>query len=129
ILGWSLALEMRDSSTENHTRRVTEMTVRLAQAMGITGEDLTQIRRGAILHDIGKMAIPDHILRKTGSLTEEEAAIMRLHPLFARQMLESIAFLRPALAIPTYHHERWDGTGYPFGLKGEEIPLPARIFA
>jgi putative nucleotidyltransferase with HDIG domain len=129
ILGSSLSLEMRDSSTENHTRRVTEMTVRLAQAMGITGEDLTQIRRGAILHDIGKMAIPDHILRKTGSLTEEEAAIMRLHPLFARQMLESIAFLRPALAIPTYHHERWDGTGYPFGLKGEEIPLPARIFA
>ncbi|WP_299027889.1 HD domain-containing phosphohydrolase [uncultured Thermanaerothrix sp.] len=129
ILGWSLALEMRDSSTENHTRRVAEMTVRLAQAMGISGEDLVQIRRGAILHDIGKMAIPDHILRKTGSLTEEEAAIMRLHPLFARQMLESIAFLRPALAIPTYHHERWDGTGYPFGLKGEEIPLPARIFA
>ncbi len=129
ILGWSLALEMRDSSTENHTRRVTEMTVRLAQAMGISGEDLVHIRRGAILHDIGKMAIPDHILRKTGSLTEEEAAIMRLHPLFARQMLESIAFLRPALAIPTYHHERWDGTGYPFGLKGEEIPLSARIFA
>lgn len=129
ILGWSLALEMRDSSTENHTRRVTEMTVRLAQAMGISGDELIQIRRGAILHDIGKMAIPDHILRKTGPLTEEEAAIMRLHPLFARQMLEAIAFLRPALAIPTYHHERWDGTGYPFGLKGEEIPLPARIFA
>ncbi len=127
--GWSRALELRDQNTEGHSQRVTQMTIRLAEAMGIEKSEQMHIYRGAILHDIGKMGIPDSILNKPGPLTEEERAIMRNHPIYAYQMLLPIAYLGPALDIPHYHHEKWDGTGYPEGLKGEQIPLPARIFA
>ena len=129
IEGWSHALDLRDKETEGHTQRVTEMTVRLARAMGIADAELAHVRRGALLHDIGKMGVPDSILLKPGPLTEEEWVLMRQHPLFAYDLLSPIAYLRPALDIPYCHHEHWDGTGYPRGLKGEEIPLTARLFA
>ena len=127
--GWSKALELRDEEPEGHTQRVTDLTVRLARRMGISDDDLVQIKRGALLHDIGKMGIPDGILNKPGPLSESEWEIMRKHPVYAYQMLSPIAYLRPALAIPCCHHERWDGSGYPMGWKEEDIPLPARIFA
>jgi HD-GYP domain-containing protein (c-di-GMP phosphodiesterase class II) len=127
--GWSRALELRDEETEGHTRRVTEMTLRLARAMGITDAELVHVRRGAFLHDMGKMGVPDHILLKPGKLSDDEWAIMRKHPAYAYEMLSPIVYLRPALDIPYCHHEKWDGTGYPRGLKGEQIPLAARIFA
>ncbi len=127
--GWSRALDLRDEETEGHSRRVTEMAVRLARAMGMSDEDLAHIRRGALLHDIGKMGIPDSILHKPGPLTEDEWVIMRRHPVYAYEMLSPIAYLRPALDIPYGHHERWDGSGYPRGLKGDHIPLAARVFA
>ncbi len=129
IEGWARALELRDQETEGHTQRAAEMTLRLAQAMGMKEEELVHVRRGALLHDIGKMSIPDSILLKTGPLTEEEWAIMRRHPVYAYELLSPISYLRPALDIPYCHHERWDGTGYPRGLKGDNIPLAARIFA
>ncbi|HYM70458.1 MAG TPA: GAF domain-containing protein [bacterium] len=129
IEGWSRALDLRDEETEGHTQRVAELTMRLAVQMGVPGRDLAQIRRGALLHDIGKMGVPDRILLKAGPLTEEEWVVMRRHPVRAHEFLSSIAYLRPALEIPYCHHERWDGTGYPRGLKGEQIPLEARIFA
>ena len=129
IEGWSRALELRDSETQGHTERVTTLSLRLAQAVGLSETELTHIRRGALLHDIGKMAIPDGILLKSGPLTAEEWAIMRRHPLYAYELLLPIAYLRPALDIPYHHHEKWDGTGYPDGLKGEQIPLAARLFA
>jgi len=129
IMGWSSALDLRDRETEGHTQRVTKATLRLAQAMGVNELDLVQIRRGALLHDIGKMPIPDRILLKPDSLDEEEWEIMRQHPENARKLLSSIAYLKPALNIPYYHHEKWDGTGYPEGISGESIPLEARIFA
>jgi putative nucleotidyltransferase with HDIG domain len=129
IEGWSYALDLRDKETEGHTQRVTDLTLRLARALGIGGEALVHIRRGALLHDIGKMGVPDSILHKPGPLTPDEWAIMRQHPVLAYEMLSRIEYLRPALDIPYCHHERWDGTGYPRGLKGEEIPLAARIFA
>ncbi len=129
IEGWSRALDLRDEETEGHTRRVTELALRLAQEMGVPESDLMHIRRGALLHDIGKMGVPDRILRKPGPLTDEEWAIMRRHPTYAYEFLSSIAYLRRALEIPYCHHERWDGTGYPRGLRGEQIPLEARIFA
>ncbi len=127
--GWVHALDLRDDETEGHTRRVTEATVRLARSMGVPDAELVHVRRGALLHDIGKMAIPDRILLKPGPLTAEEWEIMRRHPVYAYDWLAPIAFLRPALDIPYYHHERWDGSGYPRGLRGETIPLVARIFA
>ncbi|MCL4507250.1 MAG: GAF domain-containing protein, partial [Chloroflexi bacterium] len=127
--GWARALELRDHETQGHTRRVASMSARLARAIGVAEEDIVHIRRGAILHDIGKMAIPDSILLKPGPLSEEEWRIMRLHPVHAYRMLSSITFLRRALDIPYSHHEKWDGTGYPLGLKGDDIPLWARIFA
>jgi putative nucleotidyltransferase with HDIG domain len=105
------------------------LTLKLARAMGIEGDDLDHYRRGALLHDIGKMAVPDSILLKPGPLTDEEWEVMRQHPIYAVEMLHAIPFLRPALDIPRYHHEKWDGSGYPYGLKGEEIPLAGRIFA
>lgn len=129
IEGWSKALDLRDKETEGHTQRVTELTDRLARAAGVTDEDLVQMRRGALLHDIGKMGVPDSILLKEGPLTDEERAIIQTHPDLAYQMLSPIEFLRPALDIPYAHHERWDGAGYPRGLKGLEIPLSARLFA
>jgi putative nucleotidyltransferase with HDIG domain len=127
--GWSRTLELRDKETEGHTQRVTEMTVRLARALGFDAEALAHVRRGALLHDIGKMGIPDSVLLKPGALTPDEWAIMRLHPVYAYELLRPIAFLRPALDIPYCHHEKWDGSGYPRGLRGTEIPLAARIFA
>lgn len=129
IEGWARALELRDQETEGHTQRAAEMTLRLAQAMGMQEGELVHVHRGALLHDIGKMSIPDSILLKTGPLTEEEWAIMRRHPVYAFELLSPISYLRPALDIPYCHHERWDGAGYPRGLKGEHIPLAARIFA
>lgn len=129
IEGLSLALDLRDRETEGHSRRVTDLTVQLAQAMGMGEEELMHIRRGALLHDVGKIGIPDSILHKPSTLTEEEWVIMRKHPQFAYDMLHSIEYLRPALDIPYSHHEKWDGTGYPRGLRGEEIPLTARLFA
>jgi HD-GYP domain-containing protein (c-di-GMP phosphodiesterase class II) len=127
--GWAKALELRDKETEGHSERVIELTIQLAVEMGIQGQALKDIRRGALLHDIGKMGIPDAILHKKGRLTEEEMAIIRNHPKFAYDMLKEIDYLQAALEIPFCHHERWDGTGYPRGLKGEEIPIAARIFA
>jgi putative two-component system response regulator len=127
--GWARALDLRDKETEGHSRRVTELSVRLAQALGFSEEAITHVRRGALLHDVGKLGIPDRILLKPGKLTDEEWAIMKLHPTYAFEWLAPIEYLRPALDIPHYHHERWDGTGYPDGLCGEQIPLAARIFA
>ncbi len=128
IEGWSAALDLRDKETEGHTQRVTEMTLRLAKRMGFSGPDLVHVRRGSLLHDIGKMGVPDRILLKSDSLTDLEKASMHMHPTYAYQMLKPIAHLTPALDIPYCHHEKWDGTGYPRGLKGEGIPLAARIF-
>jgi response regulator RpfG family c-di-GMP phosphodiesterase len=127
--GWVHALDLRDKETEGHSQRVTEMSVRLARAMGLGDEEIEHLRRGALLHDIGKLGIPDQILLKPGPLTEEEWAIMRTHPTLAYQWLSPIEYLRPALDIPYCHHEKWDGSGYPQGLSGEQIPLAARIFA
>lgn len=129
LAGWARALELRDQETQGHSQRVTEMTVKMAQAIGFGGEPLDHIRRGALLHDIGKMGVPDSILLKPGRLTPDERQIMEQHPVHAYEMLLPIAFLRPAIDIPYCHHERWDGTGYPRGLRGEEIPLAARLFA
>ena len=129
ITGWSRAMDLRDKETEGHTQRVTELTLKLAQAMRINSSDLAHIRRGALLHDIGKMGVPDNILLKADSLTDDEWEKMRQHPVWAYEMLSSIRYLQPALDIPYCHHEKWDGTGYPRGLKGTEIPVAARIFA
>lgn len=129
IDGWAFALDLRDKETEGHSRRVTEMTVELARNMGVSANELVHIRRGAILHDVGKMGIPDHILLKPGKLDDAEWCIMRKHPVFALDMLLPIDYLQPALDIPYCHHEKWDGTGYPNGLRGTDIPLAARIFA
>ncbi|MBK8421481.1 PAS domain S-box protein [Candidatus Villigracilis saccharophilus] len=127
--GWVQALELRDHETEGHTRRVVEMTIDLARSMGVSEDEVIEIRRGALLHDIGKMGIPDSVLLKPGTLNEREWEIMRQHPDYAYRLLTPIEYLRPVLDIPYCHHERWDGTGYPRGLKNEEIPLAARIFA
>ena len=127
--GWANALELRDHDTEGHSRRVTETTIRLARMMGIQEQEITHIQRGAMLHDIGKVGIPDRILSKPGPLTDEEWSLMKQHPVFARKLLSKIPYLQNALEIPYSHHERWDGSGYPEGLAGERIPLAARIFA
>ena len=127
--GWSRALELRDQETDGHSRRVSELAVQLAEAMGMDEAQRRHVRRGALLHDIGKVAIPDSILVKPGPLTEEEWGIMRRHTCYGYELLAPIPFLQEALDIPYCHHERWDGSGYPRGLKAEEIPLPARIFA
>lgn len=127
--GWAVALEMRDRETKGHADRVEQLTMQLAAEMGVPHEELVHVRRGTLLHDIGKMAVPDPILQKPGPLTEAEWAVMRTHPERARDFLGGIDFLAPALVIPYCHHEWWDGTGYPQGLAGEQIPLAARIFA
>jgi putative two-component system response regulator len=129
IEGWSHALDLRDRETEGHSRRVTELTVKLAKTLGMSDDEIIHIRRGALLHDMGKIGVPDSILHKPAKLTDEEWAIMRRHPQLAYDMLFIIEYLRPALEIPLNHHEKWDGTGYPRGLKGEEIPIVARLFA
>ncbi len=127
--GWGRALEMRDKETHGHTRRVTELTLRLARKMGIPESEITAIRRGVLLHDIGKMGVSDAILRKPGPLSPEEWIEMRKHPQYAYDLLYPIAYLRSSIDIPYCHHEKWDGSGYPRGIEGEEIPLVARIFS
>lgn len=127
--GWARALELRDKETEGHTRRVVEKTLQIAEKMGMNKEELVDVRRGALLHDIGKMSIPDSILLNTGPLTDNEMKIMQSHTVKAFELLSPIVYLRPALDIPYCHHERWDGKGYPRGLRGEQIPLAARIFS
>jgi putative nucleotidyltransferase with HDIG domain len=129
VKGWGQALELRDQETRGHTERVTRLTQRLAESMGIREPDLTNIRLGALLHDVGKMAIPDSILRNTGPLNQDQWVTMRQHTTIAYNMLYNIEYLRPALEVVYSHHEKWDGSGYPRGLKEEEIPLSARIFA
>ena len=129
IESWSRAMDLRDHETEGHTLRVTDLTLKLARAMRVSESQLTAIRRGALLHDIGKIGIPDSILLKEGKLTDEEWVLMHRHPQLAREMLMPIAYLKDPLDIPYCHHEKWDGTGYPQGLKEDHIPLAARIFA
>jgi len=129
IEGWAKALELRDKETLGHSQRVIDLTLRLARDLGIPQNQWIQIRRGVFLHDIGKMGIPDNILLKPGPLTDDEWVIMKQHPTFAYEMLSGVPYLRPALDIPYCHHERWDGSGYPQGLDGDQIPLSARIFA
>ena len=129
IEGWSIAMDLRDKETEGHTLRVTEVTIALARKYGLTEEEIVHLRRGALLHDIGKIGVQDDILHKPGKLTEDEWRVMRKHPQLAYDMLSKIEYLIPALEIPYCHHERWDGSGYPQGLRGEEIPIAARIFA
>lgn len=129
IEGWSHAMDLRDKETEGHTLRVTELSEKLGQIMGIDEDALIYMRRGALLHDIGKLGVPDSILLKPDKLTPEEWEIMHQHPKYAYDMIQPIEYLRPALDIPFCHHEKWDGSGYPRGLKGSDIPLTARIFA
>jgi putative nucleotidyltransferase with HDIG domain len=126
--GWAKALELKDKETEGHSRRVTELTWKLAKQLGFSRSDLVWLRHGALLHDIGKMGIPDEILNKREKLTKREREIIEQHPLIAYNLLKDISFLQKSLEIPLYHHERWDGNGYPKGLSGEEVPLSARIF-
>jgi putative nucleotidyltransferase with HDIG domain len=129
LKGWARAIELRDNETEGHTRRVTDKTVQFAESLGISEVNLSHIYRGALLHDIGKMGVSDSVLRKPGPLTPEERVEMEKHPQFAYDMLEPIAFLKPAIDIPYCHHEKWDGSGYPRKLKGGQIPLAAQIFS
>jgi putative nucleotidyltransferase with HDIG domain len=129
IEGWSRALDLRDKETEGHTQRVTEMALKLAEKMGMSDTEKQHLWRGSLLHDIGKMGVPDSILLKPGPLSESEKEIMQQHPTYAYQMLSPISYLKPALDVSYCHHEKWDGSGYPRGLKGEEIPLSARLFA
>jgi putative nucleotidyltransferase with HDIG domain len=129
LIGWSRVLELKDEETEGHSRRVAALAELLARQIGLDEDEVEHIRRGALLHDIGKLAVPDGILRKAGPLTTDEFAVMRQHPTAAGRMIADIAFLAPALSIPVHHHERWDGTGYPDRLAGEAIPLAARLFA
>jgi len=129
IEGWARALDLRDKETEGHSRRVSELTVQLAREFGIPDKEIVHIRRGALLHDIGKLGVPDNVLRKPGPLTDDEWVIMRKHPQYAYEWLCPVEFLKRALEIPLCHHEKWDGSGYPQGLAGEAIPLPARLFA
>lgn len=129
LVGWSRALELRDKETQDHTNRVTNLTLKMAKRVNIPDDQLIHIKRGALLHDIGKLGVPDDILLKPGPLTESEWNIMRLHPKYAAELLMPIAYLRPSLNIPYCHHEKWDGSGYPQGLKGSDIPIEARIFS
>jgi putative two-component system response regulator len=129
IEGWSHAMDLRDRETEGHSRRVTELTLKMAKMFGMSDEELMHVRRGALLHDMGKLGIPDAILQKADQLSKDEWVIMHRHPQLAYDMLYPIEYLRDAVDIPYSHHEKWDGSGYPRGLKGEEIPLAARLFA
>ena len=129
LVGWINFLDLRDKETEGHTLRAQDITLQICSNFGFNSEELMHVRRGVLLHDIGKVGIPDAILNKPGALTDEEREVIKKHPVYAYQMLFPIGYLRPALDIPYCHHEKWDGTGYPRGLKGEDIPLSARIFA
>jgi len=126
---WVQALEDRDLETKGHTFRVTGMAVRLATALGLRDDALLHVRSGAFLHDIGKLNVPDSVLHKREQLSKADIAVMRTHPKIAYDMLKYLGFPEPALEIPYCHHEKWDGTGYPRGLKGEEIPFSARLFS
>jgi HD-GYP domain-containing protein (c-di-GMP phosphodiesterase class II) len=127
--GWASTLELRDQETEGHSRRVIKLTMQLAKKMNVNEEKFIHIQRGTLLHDIGKLGVPDSVLLKPGPLSDEEWEKMRRHPVYAKEMLSTIPFLKPAMDIPYCHHEKWDGTGYPRGIKGKKIPLPARIFS
>lgn len=129
VEGFARALELREGEPLGHTRQVTEITARLAKAVGVSDEDLSHLRRGALLHDIGKLGVPESILHKSEALTEKEWKVMRTHPQIAFDLLSPIIYLHSALDIPLCHHEKWDGSGYPQGLTGNQIPLAARIFA
>lgn len=129
LVGWAAALDLRDHETAGHAQRVTELTVALGRRLGVDEAGLISLRWGALLHDIGKIGVPDKVLNKPGPLDDAEWDVMRAHPGIARELLAPIAFLGDAIDVPTHHHERWDGGGYPDGLAGEEIPLAARIFA
>jgi len=129
IEGWAMALSLKEDETAEHSQRVTRMTVRMAELYGLRGEELLFVRWGALLHDVGKIGIPDAILLKPGPLAPSEWEIMKKHPVYAFEMLSKIDYLRKAVDIPYCHHERFDGSGYPRGLRGKEIPLPARLFA
>ncbi len=129
IAGWARALDLRDQQAEGHTKRVAEWVVRLGRMLGMPDDALVHVYRGSLLHDIGTMLVPDSVLLKPGPLTDEEWQIMRRHPVYAYALLSPVSHLRPALEIPYCHHEKWDGTGYPRQLKGDQIPLPARIFS
>ena len=129
IEGWSRAMDLRDRETEGHTQRVSDLAVDLGRLFALPEESLLHLRRGALLHDMGKMGVPDAVLQKPGPLTDDEWVAMKRHPTLAYEMLAPIQYLQPALEIPYCHHEKWDGSGYPRGLKGEQIPLAARIFA
>jgi putative nucleotidyltransferase with HDIG domain len=125
---WAKVLEYRDKETEGHSRRLVELSTQLARALKVSEEEIVYLRRGALLHDIGKLAVPDHILLKPGALDEEERKLLQQHPVYAKQMLSQVSFLQRSIDVAYSHHERWDGKGYPDGLKGEQIPLSARIF-
>ncbi|NTW60530.1 MAG: HD-GYP domain-containing protein [Nitrospirae bacterium] len=129
IEGWSRALYIRDNEIHGHSQRLAALTIMTAEILGITGKELVNIRRGALLHDTGRLGVPEIILLKPGKLTDEEMAIMKRHPTITYDILSPIPFLRETLDIPYLHHEKWDGSGYPKGLRGESIPLPSRIFA
>lgn len=126
---WAKVMELRDSETEGHSRRLVELSTRLARALGVGKEEITHLRRGALLHDIGKLAVPDTILLKPAALDENDRRIIQKHPGLAKDLLAGIPFLQPSISVVYSHHERWDGKGYPQGLRGEDIPLLARIFA
>jgi HD-GYP domain-containing protein (c-di-GMP phosphodiesterase class II) len=126
---WSAALDMRNKEAKGHSRRVMEKALNMAKVVGMSNQELVNIRRGALLHDFGNIAVPESILYKNGELTMEEWLSIHMHPYIAYELLTPIEFLKPALDIPYRHHEHWDGSGYPRGLKGEEIPLAARIFS
>lgn len=129
IQGWVKALDLRDHETEGHSVRVAQMTIHLARAFEVSADEIPHVWRGALLHDIGKLAVPDAILRKKGPLTQEERRVMEKHPLHAHEMLYPVEYLRDALPIPVYHHEKFDGSGYPFKIRGESIPFAARMFS
>lgn len=129
LVGWAKALELRDKDTKGHSERMMELAELLGRRLGMDETSLRDLKRGTLLHDIGKMGVPDHILHKPGPLNDDEWAVMRMHPQFANDLLHNIPYLAGALEVPYCHHERWDGTGYPRGLQGEEIPLSARIFS
>lgn len=127
--GWSAAMDTRDHETEGHSKRVAKMATALARELDLPKDDVENIRRGALLHDIGKLGVPDSILLKDGPLTEEEWSVMKRHPQLAYHFLAKVPYLQKSLDIPRFHHERWDGTGYPSGLIGTQIPLAARLFS
>jgi putative nucleotidyltransferase with HDIG domain len=129
LSAWSKVLEYRDKETEHHCCRLVDLSTQLARKLNLSEEEIVHLRRGALMHDIGKLAIPDSILLKAGPLEDDEREIMKQHPVYAKQMLSQISFLQPSIDVVYNHHERWDGSGYPNGLKGEQIPLAARIFA